>query len=262
MKPLLFARLSHCLSLCLALSLPAMARADTATGKITGPTAGQTVRIATEGAFPPFNSLNAAGAPIGFEIDLGNAVCAHQGWTCDWVLHEWSGIIGGLTGGDYDAIMAGMSITPSRLKDIDFTREYFLTANQPKGMFVGIHNFLDPAHSLIAVQEDTIHEEHLKSLGFRTASFATAGAALDAVLAGRCDLTFGSPDYLDQRLYRTGRALSVIGTMDIQAGGAAVAVPKGRDKLRRGFNAALDSLESDGTIERLRKKWFAKSTDI
>lgn len=250
------------LTACFLLCLPAFAQAESTSGATAGPTASQTVRIATEGAFPPFNSLDADGAPKGFEIDLGNAVCAHQGWTCDWVLHEWPGIIDGLLGDEYDAIMAGMSITPSRLKDVDFTREYFLSANRPKGMFVGIHNFLDPAQSLIAVQQDTIHEEHLQSLGFRTASFATAGAALDAVLAGRCDMTFGSPDYLEPRVYRTGRALAINGTMDIHAGGAAIAVPKGRDTLRRGFNAALDALEADGTIERLRKKWFAKSTDI
>lgn len=246
------------LPLLAALALPVFTSAETA----QDPGAHDTIRIATEGAFPPFNTRDSSGAPTGFEIDLGNAICAHQNWSCDWVLREWSGLIPGLDDGAYDAIMAGMAITPSRLKDVDFTREYFLSADRPQGMFVGTHSFQDPAQSLIAVQENTIHEDHLRSIGYRFVSFPTAGEALDAVLAGRCDLTFASPDYLEQRVYHTSRALAIIGTLEIRAGGAAIALPKGRDGLRKGFNTALDALEANGTIERLRKKWFTKTTDI
>lgn len=244
---LLFALL---FALAIALPVPTRAEGD-----------GQRVRIATEGAFPPFNSLDAKGHPQGFEIDLGNAICAHAGWDCSWVLHEWAGLLPGLASGRFEAAMAGISITPSRRALTDFSREYFRAAAKPQGMFVGTHTFQNPAHALISVQEGTIHEDHLKALGYDYLSFPTASGAFEAVLEGACDLTFASPDYLETRVGRSGRMLSIIRTEEINAGGAAAAIAPGHGDIKQGFDAALDALEADGTIEKLRKKWFTKSTE-
>lgn len=251
----------------IALSVPNWATADNATptpntGPATGPTADKVVRLATEGAFPPFNALDADGQPIGFEIDLGNAICTLKGWTCEWVLHDWASITDGLVDGKFDAVMAGMAITPTRLKKVSFSREYFPSGSRPQGMFVGTHTFQDPAASVISVQKNTIHEDHLKSLGFQIKTYPTAGAALDAVLSGMCDLTFGSPDFLEQRVYQTSRSLAIVGRLEINAGGAAIAFAKESETLRQDFNTALDALEADGTIGRLQTKWFTKTTDL
>ncbi len=244
-----------------ALALPVLVRAENGGVPAAGPEIGRQVTIATEGAFPPYNSLDAAGRPQGFEIDLGNAICSHAGWRCSWLLRDWSALLPGLGAGEFDAIMAGMSITPSRRAHAAFSREYFHSADKPQGMFVGTHTFQDPSQALIAVQKDTIHEDHLLSLGYHVMTYATAGAALDAVLDGTCDLTFGSPDFLEQRVFRTSRMLAIIRSEEIDAGGAAVAIAPGNSDLKLGFDAALDALEADGTIEKLRKKWFTKSTD-
>src|ERR1041384_3293823 len=85
----------------------------------------ETVRIATEGAYAPWNFLNDAGEPAGYEIDLGNAICAKAGFTCEFVINDWDSIIPNLLAGNYDVIMAGMSITDERLETIDFTDAYF-----------------------------------------------------------------------------------------------------------------------------------------
>src|SRR5690606_5433783 len=85
----------------------------------------ETVRIATEGAYAPWNFLNDAGEPAGFEIDLGNAICEHAGLTCEWIINDWDSIIPNLLAGNYDLIMAGMSITDERLETIDFSQNYF-----------------------------------------------------------------------------------------------------------------------------------------
>jgi len=85
----------------------------------------ETVRIATEGAYAPWNFINEAGEPAGFEIDLGNAICEHAGLTCEWIINDWDSIIPNLLAGNYDVIMAGMSITDERLQSIDFTQNYF-----------------------------------------------------------------------------------------------------------------------------------------
>ena len=53
----------------------------------------QTIRIGTEGAYPPWNNLNSAGDLEGAEIDFGNEACKRMGVTCEWVTQDWDGII-------------------------------------------------------------------------------------------------------------------------------------------------------------------------
>ncbi|MDQ2089166.1 substrate-binding periplasmic protein [Marimonas arenosa] len=220
------------------------------------------VRIATEGAFPPYNALDKKGNLVGFEIDLGHAICAAQGLELIWVVTSWADMIPQLLDGDFDVIMAGMGITPARAQRVAFSREYFPGGDQPLGMYVGTHTFQDPAKGLIAVQENTIHEEHLQALGARTLAFATAGKALAAVLDGQANVTFGSPDFLEAQVYRTSRTLTILGTEPLAAGGAAAAFRKEDAALRQDFDAALEQLTEDGTLDRLNQKWFKTSRDI
>lgn len=88
----------------------------------TGALAQDVVRMGTEGAYPPYSYLNDAGELEGYEIDLGNEICARAGLTCEWVTNEWDSIIPNLVSGNYDTIMAGMTITPERDEVIDFTQ--------------------------------------------------------------------------------------------------------------------------------------------
>src|SRR6185503_1681098 len=84
----------------------------------------KTVKIATEGAYAPWNMQTAGGKLEGFEIDLANDLCARMKVKCEVVAQDWDGIIPGLNAKKYDAIMAGMSITEERLKTIAFSRSY------------------------------------------------------------------------------------------------------------------------------------------
>src|SRR5919205_4499639 len=84
----------------------------------------KTVKIATEGAYAPWNFTGAGGKLEGFEIDLANELCARMKAKCEIVAQDWDGIIPALTAKKYDAIMAGMSITDERLKTIEFSRAY------------------------------------------------------------------------------------------------------------------------------------------
>ena len=84
----------------------------------------QTIRIGTEGAYPPWNNLNSAGDLEGAEIDFGNEACKRMGVTCEWVTQDWDGIIPALLQGKYDIIIAGMSITEERKEKVNFTTGY------------------------------------------------------------------------------------------------------------------------------------------
>src|SRR6218665_2085337 len=90
----------------------------------TAAQAQETVRIATEGAYAPWNFLDDAGKPSGFEIDLAAAICAQAGLTCEVITNDWDSIIPNLLAGNYDVIMAGMSVTDQRKETVDFADEY------------------------------------------------------------------------------------------------------------------------------------------
>jgi hypothetical protein len=75
---------------------------------------GKTVRMGTEGAYPPYNFINDKGEVDGFERELGDELCKRAQLTCEWVTNEWDSIIPNLVSGNYDTIIAGMSITAER----------------------------------------------------------------------------------------------------------------------------------------------------
>ena len=90
-------------------------------GFIYSPVNADTVRMGTEGAYPPYNFINDNGEIDGFERDLGDELCDRAGLDCEWVQNDWDSIIPNLVSGNYDTIIAGMSITDERDEVIDFT---------------------------------------------------------------------------------------------------------------------------------------------
>ena len=91
---------------------------------ITSGANAKSIKIGTEGAYPPWNNLNSAGELEGAEIDFGNEACKRMGADCEWVTQDWDGIIPALLNGKYDIIIAGMSITEERKKKVNFTNGY------------------------------------------------------------------------------------------------------------------------------------------
>src|SRR5215213_1058205 len=84
----------------------------------------KTVKIATEGAYAPWNFTGAGGKLDGFEIDLANDLCGRMKVKCEIVAQDWDGIIPALNAKKYDVIMAGMTITDKRKEVIEFSVPY------------------------------------------------------------------------------------------------------------------------------------------
>src|SRR6056297_1189032 len=116
------------------------------------------VRLGTEGAYPLWNFINDAGEVDGFERELGDELCARAELTCEWVTNDWDSIIPNLVSGNYDTIIAGMSITEERDEVIDFTQNY--TQPDPSA-YLAMSADVDVANGVIAAQTGTIQAAHI-----------------------------------------------------------------------------------------------------
>ena len=118
-----------------------------------GLSAAQTVRLGTEGAYPPFNFINDSGEVAGFEREVGDELCKRAALICEWVTNDWDSIIPNLQSGNYDVIIAGMSITEEREKIINFSQNYFPPA---ASVYVALSADADLKTGAIAAQTSTM----------------------------------------------------------------------------------------------------------
>ena len=219
----------------------------------TGALAQDVVRMGTEGAYPPYSYLNDQGELEGFEIDLGNELCARAGFTCEWVTNDWDSIIPNLASGNYDTIMAGMSITPERDEVIDFTQDYIPPT---PSSYVGLSPEVDVTGGIDAAQTNTIQSTHVAETGATLLEFATQDEAVAAVRNGEADAAFGDTDYLAPIVEASGGELAFIGDPVPLGGGIGIGVRESDTELKARLDEAITAMKEDGSLNELLAKWF------
>ena len=226
------------------------------------------VRMGTEGAYPPFNSVDKDGKLIGFDIDIGNAICAAANFECTWVTQNWDGIIPGLVAEKFDTIIASMSITDERKKKVDFTKKYystparFVTADANKSVEINMDNLKG---KVIGVQESTVSDNFVTDNFGKVAKIKRYKKQEQANLdltSGRLDYVFADSVVLSDGFLKTprGKGYGFVGPSysDVKwfGEGIGIAVRKGDDKLREAINAAIAKIRADGTYAKLNAKYF------
>jgi lysine-arginine-ornithine-binding protein len=224
------------------------------------------VKIGTEGAYPPFNSIDPSGELVGFDVDIAKALCGAANLECEFVVQDWDGIIPGLIAKKYDAIVASMSMTDQRREVVDFTDKYYQTPAKfiaPKG--AGFD--LSPeglAGKAIGVQRATIHENFLRGEfpEVDVRAYATQDEANADLVSGRLDLVMADSVALLEGFLKTdaGQDFEFVGPdyfdPKYHGEGAGIAIRKGEDDLRAAFNEAIDKIRSDGTYQAIAEKYF------
>ncbi len=214
-----------------------------------------TVRIGTEGSYPPYNFVNDAGEVDGYERELGDLLCERAGVSCAWVTNAWESIIPNLVSGNYDAIMAGMSITPERDEDIDFTQNYLPPV---PSAYAALSDAVDLENGVVAAQTSTIQAGYVAESGATLLEFATPDETLAAVRNGEADAVFADKDYLVPFVAESGGELVFAGEDVVLGGGIGMGLRESDTELKETFDAAIAELKADGTVNELIRKWFSE----
>ena len=215
---------------------------------------GSVIRMGTEGAYAPWNFINDAGEVDGFERDLGDELCARAELTCEWVTNEWDSIIPNLVSGNYDTIIAGMSVTAERDEVIDFTQAY--TPPDPS-VYLSLDAGLDVTGAVIAAQTATIQAAYIANHGWTLIEFATPEETVAAVRNGEADAVLADQSYLGTFAGTDG--LVLLERQEQIGGGVGMGIRESDNELRDTFNAAIQSMKDDGTLNALIQKWEVAS---
>lgn len=227
---------------------------------LAGTAQAQTVRIGTEGAYEPWNYIDADGNLAGLDIDVMNELCDRAGFECTFVQTAWDTIIPNLNAGNYDVIAAGMSITEERAEAVNFTADY--SPPESSAWMMRADTEFDPGSIegvKIGTQTGTIQagyvEENL-SEGNTLSTFATAPDALADLMSGNIDVILADKSYVDETIAASGDALKTLDETVKIGGGVGAALRKADTDLLAQLDEALAAAKADGTIDAFITKHF------
>jgi ABC-type amino acid transport substrate-binding protein len=215
--------------------------------------------MGSDTSYPPFESMEGS-KPVGFDVELAQAVAKKMGLTLEVISTAWDGIIPGLKTNKYDVIMSAMTITADRKKQINFSDPYIdsgqslaVANNSP------IKTEADLKDKIVGVQIDTTGqtkaEELQPKVGIKEIQkFDTILVAFEALEQGKVDAIindFPVNSYVSQKRGKT-KVVAKIKTNE-QYG---IGVNRNNTKLLDAVNKALGEVRDDGSYTAIYKTWF------
>jgi polar amino acid transport system substrate-binding protein len=224
------------------------------------------IRVAIEGAYPPFNYIDQNNELQGFEVDLLKALCDAMKASCMPTTHEWDGIIRGLVNRDYDAIMSSLEITERRRNRIAFSQPYYrvpVAFIGPAGSDVKEISPQALAGLTIGTTDKSQQAAYLEKF-FKDSEIKLYGKLEEAnldLLTERLDLVLGDKFGLTKFLEsREGACCRLIADVPPETGFQfqtyGIGLRKEDTQLKERFDAALRQIVADGTYDRIRAKYF------
>ena len=248
--------------------------------------AAEVLRIGTDGGAEPWTFTDASGQLMGYDIDVGNEICARISAECEWITTDWNGIFPALNLGKFDIIMAGVNVTDERKQSMDFTRSYAVSlssfAAKEGSSLAGYQASVDVVNlddltpsaqaeiiALRAVMQDLsvgiqtgnntvpFIEEFFGDLDLREYDKLET-RDLD-MQAERLDLGMAGESYWKKLATKEEVAVVAFGPKfggGIIGGDIAAPMKQGRPELKASIDAALSSMVADGTLTELAVKWL------
>ncbi len=209
--------------------------------------------LATTGNYHPMNFVDDSGEIDGLERELGDELCRRAKLECEWVIHDWETLIPSLENEQFDAIIAGMSITAERETVIDFTEPYYPPA---PSVYLALEGAGDEAVSgRLGTADNTIYSDYFEGLGIEFEAFGPDGTGLDALLDGEVDAILVDHAYAVEKVVELEGQLAIVGPEVPLDMGLGIGVRDGH-KLKGQFDGAIESMKADGSLNALITKWL------
>lgn len=223
--------------------------------------AAQTLRFATEASYPPFEFVDSDNKIQGFDVDLANALCKEMDATCTFTNQAFDSLIPSLKFRRFDAVMAGMDITPDREKQVLFSKPYY----DNSAIFIAQKGKMADVAALkgkrVGVQNGTTHQKYLsdKHSDITVVPYDSYQNAVLDLKNGRIDAVFGDTAVVNEWLKQNANLAPLgdkVTDKDYFGTGLGIAVRQGNSELQGKFNAALEKIKADGTYKTIYSKWF------
>ncbi|WP_425268703.1 transporter substrate-binding domain-containing protein [Halomonas aestuarii] len=228
------------------------------------------IRIGVDVPYEPMEFRTPEGELTGFDIDLGNAMCAEIGIQCEWVVQGWDGIIPGLQARKYDAIMSSMTINEQRREQVLFSDPYITPPSAwfaPADVEIGTPSKDTLKGLTLGVQRGTLQDNYVTDMYGDVADVNRYATADDMVLdmdSGRLDAAFldfpiGKSTLLESEAgnyKRVGKKITE--PKEYFGDGFGIAFRQRDKELAAAFNEALATLKANGTYDEILAKYFGE----
>lgn len=215
----------------------------------------ETVTLATDGDYHPFNFVNDDGEIDGLERDMGDELCRRAGLECEWIVNDWDTLIPNLVAEDFDAIIAGMSITSERDETIDFTQPYYPPTPSVYLALAGAGD--TAAKGTLGVFANSIYSDYATQEGLPFVAFESSDAQIDAVLSGDVDAALVDHGFAVEKLAESEGRLAIVGPSVELDMGIGIGVREDGD-LKAKLDKALSSMKADGSLNDIILKWVGE----
>ncbi|WP_233888514.1 ABC transporter substrate-binding protein [Paraburkholderia flagellata] len=228
----------------------------------------QVIKFGVDPTFPPFESKAPDGSIVGFDVELGKAICADLHAKCEWVEQSFDGMIPALKARKFDAVLSAMVATPVRREQIDFTNRLYAGPSRLVAR-AGV-NLQPTAESLrgkrIGVQQGTAQEAFARQEwapgGANIVTYQNQDQVYEDLANGRLDAAFQPVVQADLGFLKLphGKGFAFVGTevkdRRVSGDGVAIGIRKDDHVLASQINQAIANIRKSGEYDRIDRKYF------
>jgi lysine-arginine-ornithine-binding protein len=229
------------------------------------------IRFGTDATYAPFESKASDGKLVGFDIDLGNAICAHLKAKCVWVEQDFDGMIPALKAKKFDGILSSMNVTEKRMQQIAFSSKLY---NAPSRLIAKKGSGLTPTpESLkgkhIGVDQGSVHEAYARKYwepaGATVVTYQNQEQLYLDLTAGRLDAALQHAIQADEGFLKMARgrdfafAGPALDDPKTLGTGSAVGLRKEDADLKQAIDQAITAMLKDGSYKKIEQKYFSFS---
>jgi ABC-type amino acid transport substrate-binding protein len=224
------------------------------------------LRVGMDASYPPFETIDqASGQPVGFDVDLADAIGRRLGVTISFTNIAYDGLTDSLVTGNVDVVISAMADLPQVQGKAAFSLPYFnageMLVVRPGSPF---HTMDDLGGHTVAVEYGSGGDVEARKWQRRIANlqvkrYPDPESALKAVSDGQTDAAV--VDGIAAQL-GIGHDANLVSGPHLVDTLFAAAVASDNDVLLGKLSEAIQALLADGTLARLTDKWFGpqKST--